>query len=81
MPGPCPVEVEPSRLPRLKRLVARLRPVRVAVDSEHFKAPTEIFLAYCRRHRVYFLDYPHGFDGYLNCPRCLEEFKRRAGGG
>ncbi|MHA1632595.1 MAG: hypothetical protein ACTSXC_07315 [Candidatus Freyarchaeota archaeon] len=72
-----PVKVEPKRIPLVKRLLARMHPIPYYIDKEHFKAPMVIYLAYCKKHKVYFLDYLHGFDGYVSCPLCLAEYKER----
>jgi len=75
--NPYPVLVPPrleKTLPWLKRFVAKhVTPIRVFVDTAHFKAPTEIYLGYCPVHKTFFLDYMHGYQGYLLCPLCLEE--------
>jgi len=31
------------------------------------------YVAYCQRHKVFFIDYPHGYTKYLHCPLCLIE--------
>jgi len=41
-----------------------------------WKGKLPFFLAYCRIHRVFYIDYPHGCDDYLLCPLCFEEWKR-----
>jgi len=69
--------VDPREVPRWKRALARLGfPVYMYTDGRGFKAPMKIYLAYCPKHRVYFLDYQHGYTGYLLCPLCLEEERR-----
>lgn len=32
----------------------------------------DIYLHYCRLHRIYFLDYDHGWINYTECPKCQE---------
>jgi hypothetical protein len=34
-----------------------------------------IYLVRCKRHNIYFEDYPHGYEGYFLCPKCMEEWK------
>ena len=75
--NPYPVEVSPRKIPRIKRLLARLHPIPYFVDAKHFSAPTEVYLAYCKRHRIYYLDYLHGYSRYLLCPECLAEWRRK----
>ena len=79
MSNPYPVEVSPGEIPRVKRLLARLHPVPYLVDGEHFLRPTTVFLAYCKRHKICYLDYIHGYSRYLMCPRCLAEWKIKYG--
>jgi hypothetical protein len=31
------------------------------------------YLFYCEKHRIWIIDYPHGYDFVLWCPKCLEE--------
>ena len=57
------------------KIRARLSPVQVAIDCKNFKECMPIYLAYCKRHRIYYLDYPHGYDEYFVCPLCLKEMK------
>jgi len=63
----------PEKIPLWRRILARIGiPTIVYWDKEHFTAPTPIYVAWCKLHRIYFLDYPHGYKGYLQCPKCLE---------
>lgn len=63
-------------------MLARLGwPVRVYVDKpEGFKAPVEVYVAYCRRHGVFYLDYPRGWYDALWCPLCLKEAEESSKG-
>lgn len=77
-----PILIDSKLVPLRKRLVAkligycklcRLRP-------SGFKGEVNLYVVYCRRHRVYFIDYPHGFTEYFTCPLCLkEELEERRG--
>ena len=75
--NPYPIEVPAERIPPIKRVLARLHPIPYIIDDKHFLKPMVVYLAYCREHGIYFLDYPHGYSQYLLCPRCFEEWKRR----
>jgi len=72
--NPYPVLAR-GRLPFLKRVFAKITPVRLYTDSIHFSEPTDIYLSYCKKHRVYYLDYLHGFppEQYVLCPICILE--------
>jgi len=36
-----------------------------------------LYLLYCGRHGVYYIDYPHGFRGYFyECPICRGKFSQ-----
>jgi len=66
----------PGEVPLWRRLLARLGfPTLLYWDSEHFKTPTPIYVAWCKHHDVYYLDYPHGYSGHLECPLCQELFR------
>jgi len=71
--NPYPLVLPAEKIPRLKRFLARLHPIPYLVDDRHFSRPTTVYLAYCKQHKIYFLDYPHGYEGYLWCPECLRE--------
>jgi len=78
--NPYPIAVPESIIPFIARVKAKLGlATKVYVDNKHFKAPTEIYLAYCKRHKLYYLDYLHGFEPkqYLWCPLCLAEWKTK----
>ena len=61
-----------DKVPLWRKLLARIGiPTIVYWDKEHFSAPTPIYVAWCKLHRIYFLDYPHGYFGFLDCPQCL----------
>ena len=63
----------PDKIPLWRRILARIGiPTIVYWDKEHFTAPTPIYVAWCKLHKIYFLDYPHGYKGYLYCPKCLD---------
>lgn len=29
-----------------------------------------VYIVYCKKHRLYFTDYQHGYDSHFTCPRC-----------
>lgn len=61
----------------LWRMLARIGfPTILYWDREHFEVPMPIYVAYCKWHGVYYLDYPHGYDGRLQYPLCWELFKK-----
>ena len=62
----------------MKKLLARLGfLVPAGVETSGFKRPTRIYLAWCGRHRIYYLDYLHGFDEHVICPLYLAEFLQK----
>jgi len=64
------------KIPLWRRILARLGfPTILYWDKEHFKAPTPIYVAWCKYHGVYYLDYPR-YSGYLLCPLCNELYKK-----
>jgi len=76
MPTPYPQIVKhPETFSKMARLNAKYLgiPVKVAIDTKNFDRPTDIYLAYCKRHKVYYLDYLHGYDEVVFCPLCLKE--------
>ena len=73
---PYPRLIDAGEVPLWRRLLARLGiPTVLFWDEKHFKAPTPIYVAWCERHNVFFLDYPHGYSGRLDCPICLKIWK------
>jgi len=46
-------------------------------DNPYFKAPMKIYLGFCRKHKIWYLDYLHGFppNQYLICPLCYNRVK------
>ncbi len=74
--NPYPKLVDAKDVPWWRRILARLGIDTILYwDGENFKAPTPIFVAWCGRHNVFYLDYPHGYDGRLICPLCLKEWE------
>jgi hypothetical protein len=64
-----PLVARPCVRERLKvNLTGRTK---LYVDSNHFSKPTEIYLFYCGKHRLWQMDYMHG-NGSLNCVRCMK---------
>jgi len=43
--------------------------------KEGWKGKLPFYLVRCKKHGIYYLDYPHGYRGYFNCPKCWEEMK------
>ena len=43
-------------------------------DSDNYDGPLNIYLAYCDKHKTYFLDHKRGRFNYLLCPKHLEEY-------
>ncbi len=35
-----------------------------------WKGEAEFFLVRCKRHKTFFIDYAHGYNGRVNCPDC-----------
>jgi len=61
-----------KKIPFVKKVVAKLIGyVKLGrFKPKKFKDFEYFYLVYCRRHKIYFIDYPHGFEGYFNCPKC-----------
>jgi len=54
------------------RIIVRLfGAARLPADHKNFERPTDIYLFRCHRHKIWAVDYLHGHDKYLNCPKCL----------
>jgi hypothetical protein len=34
------------------------------------------YIVWCHWHKIFFIDYPHGFDNHFHCPKCLEEAEK-----
>ena len=69
-----PLEISPERIGLLAKILARLGFILKVYTDYTFRRPTDIYLAYCSKHRIYFLDYKHGYDEYVSCPICLKEW-------
>lgn len=66
-----PRPAEPAGIPLWRRILARLGiPTILYWEREGFARPAPIFIAFCRRHGAYFLDYPRPPNGDLLCPLC-----------
>ncbi|MCJ7769959.1 hypothetical protein MUP37_00105 [Candidatus Bathyarchaeota archaeon] len=72
-----PLKVPKEKISLVLRLTARflggLISTRVGYDFIPRKTP--IILAWCRRHRLYYVDYQHGWRREIACPECRGEFK------
>jgi len=71
-----------KKIPFVKKVVAKLIGcVKIGkFKPRSFKDFEDFYLCFCKKHRIYFIDYPHGFEPntYFNCPRCRsEEFGKR----
>jgi len=44
------------------------------IERPEWRAPLPIYLLKCGEHG-YYVDYPHGYTQYFECPRCLQETK------
>jgi len=64
----------PVKVGLWKRLKLRLfgRTYIGHIKRPEWKAPLPIYLLKCKKHGIYYVDYPHGYRGYFTCPRCLE---------
>lgn len=52
---------------------------KVSVLGREFKLNLDFYLLYCKKHRVYYVDFLHGFEGkkyFLGCPLCVNEYKK-----
>jgi hypothetical protein len=34
------------------------------------------YIVWCHYHKIFFIDYPHDYDGHFHCPKCFEEAER-----
>lgn len=66
-----------TKPPFWKSVIAKLTPIYLYTDLEMFERPTKIYLSYCKKHRIYYLDYLHGHNNYTICPLCLAEVKEK----
>jgi hypothetical protein len=41
--------------------------------DEHWKGKLPYYISWCPMHKQYFVDYPHGYYGRLDCPLCSAE--------
>jgi len=69
-------EVELTLIQRLKlRVFGSLFLFKAAKEGWRGKLP--FYLAKCRKHSIFFIDYPHGYDEALICPLCYEYLEKR----
>jgi hypothetical protein len=47
--------------------------------DERWKGKLPFYISWCPVHKCYFIDYPHGYYGRLDCPLCFKEVCARAG--
>ena len=75
--GKFPVIVDPRLIPLHKRIITRLIGYckLCRVKPSGFKGEVDLYVVFCRKHRVYFVDYPHGYSQYFICPFCSSEEK------
>jgi len=43
------------------------------LKREGWTGKLPFYIVKCKKHNIYFLDYPQGFEGYFICPLCFEE--------
>lgn len=73
-----PKRVDSTSMSRYKRVLALVKGrVRDHLDTVYFAEPTWVYLCYCSIHKVYFLDYVHGFAERVNCPTCLKDILKK----
>ena len=73
--NPFPFQVPPKMYSWWTRLKVALfgKACVMRVADPHFLSLVTVYLARCKRHDLYFLDYTHGWRDALWCPRCLEK--------
>jgi len=71
-----PMEIDARKVSLFKRIIARIFGYVKLYKDYGFKRPTDIYLGYCGKHKIYFLDYMHGYEPfqYIDCPYCQKEF-------
>jgi len=44
-----------------------------------WKGKLPFYIVKCKKHNIFFIDYPHGFppNQYFNCPLCLKEMTKK----
>jgi len=72
-----PLKVPKERISLILRLAARFFTgwISTKVGFDFIPRKTPIILAWCRRHRLYYLDYQHGWRREITCPECRRELK------
>lgn len=72
-----PLKVPKEKISLLLRLTARLFNglVSTKIGFDFIPRKTPIILAWCRRHKLYYVDYQHGWRQEITCPECRAEFK------
>ena len=75
-PSKYPMEIDARKVSLFKRIIARILGYVKLYKDYGFKRPENIYLGYCGRHKIYFLDYMHGYEPfqYIDCPYCQKEF-------
>ena len=63
------------KLSLLQRLTLQIRGYVYLFHAKKdgWKGKLPFYLVKCKRHGVFFIDYPHGYRGYFNCPVCMKE--------
>ena len=58
-----------------QRLILKLRGYVYLFHAKKkgWKGSLPFYLVKCKEHNLLFIDYPHGYRGYFNCPKCFEE--------
>ncbi len=72
-----PLKVPKEKIGLILRLTARFLGglVSTKVGFDFIPRKTPIILAWCRRHRLYYIDYQHGWRRETACPECRGEFR------
>ena len=70
-----------TRLSLVKRLILKVRGyVFLRYEKrEGWKGFLPIYLVKCKKHNIFFEDYPHGYSMRFDCPLCLQEFRESRG--
>jgi hypothetical protein len=65
---------EEIKISRIKLFFAKFFPMKI--DERKYEGWSDynpFYLFYCKKHKTWLIDYPHGYNKVLWCPKCLEE--------
>jgi hypothetical protein len=71
-----PAPIDYRLIPLWKRVIARLFGYcfLTRAKPKGFTAYEMFYVLYCKKHNIYYVDYPHGHEEYFYlCPYCLRE--------